>query len=82
MYYLCNIQLEGNEHGQLRRDTIYAELREADGSLAIAATLEHILAMIRDRELKTEGVAVEFFDKRGAKCSTVKILGSICIRSD
>ena len=74
MYYICNIHLEGNEHGQLRRDTIYAELREEDGGLAISATLEHILAAIRDRGLDTEGVAVEFYDKRGARCSTVKII--------
>ena len=74
MYYLCNIHLKGNEHGQLKRDTIYAELRHKDGSLAISATLEHILASIRDRGLLVEGVSVEYFGERGVKCSTVKII--------
>lgn len=59
-YRLTNIHLWGNEHGQLRRDTAYAELRLcADGGLEMSATLEEVLAAIRDRKLDVEGVTVE-----------------------
>jgi len=73
IYKLTNIHMEGNEHGQLRKDIIYAELRSPDGSLAISATLEYILAKIRDRNLTVAGVSVDWKDARGAKCSKVSL---------
>ena len=63
--------MEGNEHGQLKKDTIYAELCHADGTIALVATLEYVLATIRDRNLNIKDVAVEYLSKRGANCSCV-----------
>ena len=71
IYYLRNIAMKGNEHGQLRPDTIYAELIHADGTLAISATLEYILSSIRDLDLAVEGVTVLKNVQRGTKCSEV-----------
>jgi len=71
IYHLQNIRMDGNEHGQLRPNTIYAELVHNDGTLIISATLEHILASIRDRDLAVEGVTVQSSVQRGTKCSTV-----------
>ena len=48
----------GNEHGGLAPDTIYAELREEDGTIVIGATLPYILRAIRDRRYQVEGVTV------------------------
>jgi len=73
IYRLQKIEMAGHEHGQLRPDTIYAELRHADGSLAISATLEHILASIRDNNLAVEGVTVRREVLRGVFCSFVSI---------
>lgn len=70
-YRLANIHMEGNEHGQLRKDTIYAELRHSDGSLVVSATLKYILAKIRDRKLTVHGISVGWKEDRGVRCSTV-----------
>jgi len=71
IYYLRNIAMKGNEHDQLRPDTIYAELIHTDGTLAISATLEYILSSIRDLDLAVEGVTVLKNVQRGTKCSEV-----------
>ena len=74
LYKLENIHMKGNEHGQLRANTVYAELRDENGGLVISATLEYILCSIRDKKLNTEGVSVEWSEKRGTRCSTVSLL--------
>lgn len=61
---LVNIEMQGNEHGNLHSNTIYAQLLDDDGSLLISATLEYILAAIRDRNLTVNGVTVSR-DKQG-----------------
>jgi hypothetical protein len=71
IYHLQKIKMSGNEHGELRADTIYAELVHDDGTLAISAKLEYILSSIRDGNLAVEGVTVQSNVKRGAKCSEV-----------
>ena len=63
--------MAGNEHGQLRPNTIYAELVHSDGKVAIMATLEYILAAIRNRDLAVEGVSVKKYMSRGSYCSEV-----------
>lgn len=70
-YYLQNIRMAGNEHGQLAPNTIYAELVQGDGTLVISATLEHILCAIRDRSLIVDRVTVQYEYKRGSLCSEV-----------
>lgn len=77
-YKLRNIRLEGNEHGKLKKDTIYAELVDENDQLIISATLDHILCSIRNRGLNVRGVSVEWAEKRGAKCSTVAIHNIFC----
>ena len=71
IYHLQKVIMSGNEHGQLRANTIYAQLVHDDGTLAISATLEHILSSIRDRDLAVEGITVQTNVQRGAKCSEV-----------
>jgi len=71
IYHLQKVRMSGNEHGQLRANTIYAELIHDDGTLAISATLEHILSSIRDRDLAVKGVTVQSNVQRGTKCSEV-----------
>jgi|GEM_PF-3535534 len=71
IYRLEKIEMSGNEHGQLRANTIYAKLVHEDGTLAISATLEHILCSIRDMNFTVEGVTVQTNMERGVKCSTV-----------
>lgn len=73
IYKLKNIRLEGNEHGQLRENVIYAELTDENDNVVISATLEHILCAIRDRRLPTREVSVGWSEKRGAMCSTVVV---------
>ena len=73
-YRITDIQLCGNEHGQLRAETIYAKLIETKtGELVISATLEYILMAIRDRGLNTENVTVSWEMQRGAICSEVNL---------
>ena len=67
---LINIKLSGNERTGLRKDTIYATLEDNDGSILISATLEYVLAAIRDRNLEVEGVTV---NKHAARGSTVRL---------
>ncbi len=69
--HLQKIRMAGNEHGQLRVNTIYAELVHDDGTIAISATLEYILSSIRDGDLAVEGVTVLLNVQRGSKCSEV-----------
>ena len=73
IYSLKKIRMSGNEHGQLRKNTIYATLVDSDGKLVISATLEFILADIRDRGLPTEGITVHRNVQRGASCSEVSM---------
>lgn len=70
---LADIQLAGNEHGELRRNTMYACLYDDDGHLVISATLDYILVAIRERGYNVEGVTVGWEDCRGTKCSTVTL---------
>lgn len=72
-YRIQNIILRGNEHGKLRSDTIYAELVNESGETEISATLEYILAAIRDRNLEVEGVTVNWREYRGANNSEVSL---------
>lgn len=58
MYKLTNVHMLGNEHGGLAPDTLYAELREEDGTIVIGATLSYILRAIRDRHYQVDGVTV------------------------
>lgn len=68
-YRLTNVRFCGNENAGLRRDVIYAELREArSGLLEISATLEHILGTVRDRGLDVEGLKLTW-GKRGSEIS-------------
>jgi hypothetical protein len=74
---LKNIHLAGNEHRQLAADVIYAELHD-DTGLVISATLDYILAAIRDRKYQVDNVTVKWTKSKrpGAKsikCSTVKV---------
>lgn len=73
MFRLQKIKMAGNEHGQLRANTIYAELVDSDGRLEISATLEHILSAIRDSDLPVEGVTIHKSVQRGAYCSEVTL---------
>jgi len=73
IYRLKDIEMHGNEHGQLRKDTIYATLVDAKGVIVISATLEYILAAIRDHNYSVEGVTITFKNARSANCSTVSI---------
>lgn len=68
--------MKGNEHGQLAKDVIYAELRDENDELVISATLQHVLAAIRDRQLETDGVTVTTKVERGTTCSTVALTSS------
>jgi hypothetical protein len=77
IYYLRKIKLCGNEHGQLRPNTIYAELIDSDDRLIISATLEYILKAIRDRNLSVYGISVIRDVQRGVACSEV-LIKSIC----
>lgn len=72
-YRLQNIMLCCNEHGQLKADCIYAELVDENGKIVISATLQYVLAAIRDRKLEVEGVKVEHKEYRGAFNSEVSI---------
>lgn len=66
--------MNGNEHGQLQKDTIYAKLVNVQtGVIEISATLEYILSTIRDRDLNVEGVIIEHHEQRGAMCTSVKL---------
>jgi len=71
IYHLQKIKMSGNEHGQLRANTIYAELVHENGDLAISATLEYILCSIRDKDLAVDGITIKLNVQRGAKCSEV-----------
>lgn len=71
IYHLQKIRMSGNEHGKLRANTIYAELIHNDGTLAISATLEHVLLSIRDRNLAVEGITIQSNVQRGTLCSEV-----------
>ena len=73
IYKLQKIRMSGNEHGQLRADTIYAELVDCDGKLKISATLEYILGVIRDRNFPVEGVTVFKNVQRGSYCSEITL---------
>lgn len=70
-YQIKNIRMEGNEHGQLASDVIYAELVDDDGTLVISATLQYILKEIRNRNYPVENVTVERGVRRGVMTSTV-----------
>ena len=72
-YKIRNIIMKGNEHGQLRANTIYAELIDPDEHLEISATLEYILCAIRDRNLNVYGINVCKKPAHGALCSQVML---------
>ena len=72
-YYLRNIHLSGNEHGQLKRDVIYASLYDDEGNIIISATLKYILCQIRDLDLNVYGVTAERRLIRGKECSFVSL---------
>jgi hypothetical protein len=80
MFRLQKIKMNGNEHGQLRANTIYAELVDLDGKLEISATLEHILSVIRDNDLPVEGVTIHKKAQLGAYRSevTLDLYKSVC----
>jgi len=71
MYKLRNVRMLGNEHGQLRANTIYAELIDQDSRLVVSNTLDHVLGVIRDNSIDVEGVTVAREMQRGAMCSRV-----------
>jgi len=73
IYKLQKIRMSGNEHGKLKANTIYAELIDSDKKLIISATLEHILCVIRDKNLAVEGVTVYKKVQRGFHCSSVAL---------
>ncbi len=70
-YKIINIRMKGNEHGQLRANTIYAELIACDNKLEISATLEYILDEIRRRDLPVEGITIKKNLQRGIYCSEI-----------
>lgn len=72
-YHIQNIVLKGNEHGKLKPDVIYAELVNENGETEMSATLDYILAAIRDRNLEVEGVTVNWREYRGAKNSEISL---------
>lgn len=77
-YKLRNIRMAGNEHGRLEADVIYAELVEVvEGKniLVISATLEHILSVIRQRNLMVEGISVNKHLDAGSLilCSEIRL---------
>jgi hypothetical protein len=59
MYRIVDIELASNEHGQLRKDVLYAQLIDEQGNTVVSATLDYILAAIRDRNLQVDGVTVK-----------------------
>lgn len=73
IYKLQKIRMSGNEHGQLRANTIYAELVNDEGKLEISATLEHILSTIRDNDLAVDGITVRKNVQRGVHCSEITL---------
>lgn len=73
-FKIVDIVMKGNEHGELRPNTIYAKLVDSKGNLHISATLEYILTVIRDRNLKVKNVVVEYKEILGVKCSKVNLL--------
>lgn len=73
-FKIVDIVMKGNEHGELRPNTIYAKLVDSKGVLYISGTLEHILAAIRDKNLKVKNVVVEYKEVLGVKCSKVNLL--------
>ena len=72
-YKLQNVRMCGNEHGQLRKNLLYAELVDSNGDVSIMATLDYILAAIRDRGLIVEGVTVHTEEQRGEMCSEIRL---------
>lgn len=67
----------GNEHTSLARDTIYADLHDESG-LVKSATLDCILATIRNRNCDVEGVTVKWYPSvcigsEGVMCSEVRL---------
>lgn len=79
--FLRDVELKGNEHKQLRPDTIYAKLYHENGDIYMSATLDAVLAAIRDRDLWVDGVTVRWQAARGEVCSTV-ILDAFRMKSN
>jgi len=73
LYKLTNVRMLGNEHGGLAPDTIYAELREEDGTIVIGATLPYILKAIRDRHYQVDGVTVSSTVMFDGKTSVISL---------
>lgn len=73
IYKLQKIRMSGNEHGQLRANTIYAELVSDEGRLEISATLEHILSLIRDNNLAVDGITIHKSVQCGTLCSEIML---------
>lgn len=73
-FKIVDIVMKGNEHGELRPNTIYAKLVNSKGELYISATLEYILTTIRDKNLKVENAEVVYKEILGVKCSKVNLL--------
>jgi hypothetical protein len=69
VYQLQKIRMSGNERGQ----TIYAELVHEDGSLAIMATLEHILITVHNQKLTVEGLTISKETIEGVINATVSL---------
>lgn len=74
MYKITNIHMEGNEHGRLGNDIIYAELVDEDGSVLTCATLRYILQKIREENLQVENARVTYRDVKDKRCSKVELI--------
>lgn len=73
-YVITRLYMDDNRHSGLRPNTIYCELREkGTGLLEISATLEHVLAAIRDRELAVDGVTVARLDSKRGPHTVVRL---------
>lgn len=68
MFKIVNIEFCGNEDTGLAPNIIYATLVNEFGGVVISATLNYILAAIRDRNLEVEGITV---NKSNPRCSIV-----------
>ena len=66
--------MQGNEHGALKRDVIYAQLVDGNGKLVISATLKFIMQSIRDGNIETENTNTKSVMSRGVRCSEVNLL--------
>lgn len=77
-YKITRLQLNGNEGTGLKPDVVYCALVEiATGREVISATLDYVLAAVRDRGYVVEGVTVgtepagSFYREQGVESHSV-----------